>query len=115
MGNQKIISMRPQGLPLRHQNAKWLENSYLIISEYEIALSQFDNRESKNHVDETSGPTFETPECKNWFKNTDLIISEYQIALSQIDKGASKNYVPETSGPTFETPGSKNDWKIPIL
>ena len=60
----------------------WFKNSDLIISEYQIVLSQIDHGESKNHGAETSGPILETLGCKNWFKNSDLIISEYQIANS---------------------------------
>ena len=76
-----------------------MKNSNLIISEYQIALSQFDKGESKNHGAETSGPSLETPRIKNLFKKSDLIISKYQIALCQIDDGEFKNHGAETSGP----------------
>ena len=87
----------------------------MIISEYQIALSQIDKGESKNQGAETSGPTLETPRSKNLFKNSNLIISEYQIALGQIDNGEFKNHGADTSGPTLETLRCKNYWKIPIL
>ena len=65
MGNLKIIVLRPQDLPLRHKDAKIDLKIPILFSEFQIVLSQIDHRESKNHGAETSGPTLETPGCKN--------------------------------------------------
>ena len=58
--------MRPQDLPLRHLDAK-IDSKILILyfGNIKLTLSQIDNEESKNHGAETSGPTLETPRCKN--------------------------------------------------
>ena len=68
MGNPKIMVLRPQDLPLRHQDAKIdLKIPIKYFQNIQVALSQIDNEESKNHGAETSGPTLETPFCKNRF------------------------------------------------
>ena len=58
--------MRPQDLPLRHLDAKIdLKIPIRLFRNMIEAFCQFDNVESKNHGDEISGPTLETPRCKN--------------------------------------------------
>ena len=58
--------MSPQNLPVRHLDAKIdFKIPIRLFRNIIEALSQFDNLESKNHGDETSGPTLETIRCKN--------------------------------------------------
>ena len=57
--------LRPQDLPLRLHDAKIIEKYDFII--LEKTSSSKPNRQwgVKNHDAETSGPTLETPGCKN--------------------------------------------------
>ena len=65
MWDQKIMSMRPQDLPLRHLEAIIdLKIPILYYRNIIVALSQFDNVESKNHGAETSGPTLRHLDAK---------------------------------------------------
>ena len=67
MRNQKIMVLSPKVFHLTHFDAKIdLKIPILYFPNIKIALSQIDNGESKNHDAETSGPTLETPGCKNY-------------------------------------------------
>ena len=58
--------LKPQDLPLRHLDAKFdLKIPILFFRNIIVALSQIKNGESKNYGAESSGPTLETPGCKN--------------------------------------------------
>ena len=94
---------------------KLLKNPILLFRKNQVSLSQIDNGESKNYGAETSGPTLETPGCKNYCKNQILWFRTIRVALSQIDNGESKNHVAETSGLPFRHQDAKIIEKKTIL